>query len=104
MLDQFTYSATDGTEADEATVFVDVLPPENDPSFTCGPALTVVEGFAYTSRVCVADVDAGAPPTSPQQVGAAAAPEPGLQTLVPGEDNTGPTPAELTVTDTNNPT
>src|SRR3546814_7960711 len=94
MLDQFTYSASDGTEADEATVFVDVLPPENDPSFTCGPALTAVVGFAYTSRVCGADVDAGDTLTYSAQGGPAVAPESGMVTWAPGEAELGPTTVE----------
>src|SRR3546814_1468961 len=99
MLDQFTYSASDGTEADEATVFVDVLPPENDPSFTCGPALTAVVGFAYTSRVCGAAVDARDTLTYSAQGGPAADPASGLVRWAPGEAVPGTTTVGFTGTD-----
>ena len=58
-LDSFTYTASDGAASDGATVFVDVLPPENDPVFTCSPAPVAVIGFPYESRICATDPDPG---------------------------------------------
>ena len=57
-LDQFTYTVTDPDGAtDTATVFVDVLPPENDPVITCGPPAAATVGFSLRGRICADDVD-----------------------------------------------
>ena len=79
-LDSFTYVASDGADSDTATVFVDVLPPENDPVFTCDPAPVAVVGFPYESRICATDPDPGDDLTYGVD-------DAGLQVVVPGSSN-----------------
>ena len=57
-LDRFSYTVADpdGT-TDTATVFVDVVAPENDPVITCGPPQTATIGFELRGRICADDAD-----------------------------------------------
>ncbi|MEO2108947.1 MAG: FG-GAP-like repeat-containing protein, partial [Actinomycetota bacterium] len=79
-LDRFSYVADDGAAGDTATVFVDVVPPENDPVFTCTPAPIAVVGFPYESRICATDPD-------PDDTLTYGVDDAGVQVVVPGHSN-----------------
>lgn len=60
-LDQFTYDIADPSGAPgQATVFLDVRPPQNDPVITCGPGPVATLGYEVRSRVCASDPDGDA--------------------------------------------
>ncbi|MEO1056783.1 MAG: FG-GAP-like repeat-containing protein, partial [Actinomycetota bacterium] len=57
-LDSFTYEVSDPSGAtSEATAFVEVRSPQNDPVVTCTPPATATVGFDYVGRVCADDPD-----------------------------------------------
>ncbi len=57
-LDSFTYRVSDASGAtSDATAYVEVRPPQNDPVVTCTPPATATVGFEYVGRVCASDPD-----------------------------------------------
>jgi len=57
--DSFTYTVSDGTLTDTATVSITVSPVGDAPAFTGTPITTATEDLAYSYAVVAEDVDAG---------------------------------------------